>query len=1124
MAVSFLRMGRSCGLKSFQVNVCASWNRLFVASYSSKLGGSQYKDVRRTHVKKAKPKPKLDVAQLLLSLGMKPPAARPATSTATKLAVKDASRLTKPIAPAPSTVKTSSPLPASDPASAAPPPPLPLRPAPSSSVDFKAAAAATAAHLPVGVSSSSSPATVSGASAAEAASTSTSLPSPHDGAASPQPDHDASSPVVMEALSASAVVKQSELTESQSTTASQETTGTRVVVDVVVEVPTPAEHQPASPSLVVDVDAGRISQTTSPFSTMDSESLSDPSPVSAIDSSLSPSDSLPPTDSISQAVASTSAEETESVLREDVAVAAPPEDIVSVTQRETEAPETMATETIMEVTDTLTIVQVIPRVSSNAEVVSATEVTSEVTSSTSAEEFPLDADTVVLEDVVIPDLSLDLDVVSLLEMESFLATTVSQLKPATAEDGSAEAPSSTPAADAIAPSEVSGGLEIAPFLEDSDVPDLTAHLEAVSLLEVASFLETVPAADATDRSKSPSQPTISLEDVTVPDLTPSLEAVSLFEVEEFLQDISATLGETEGGSDVVAATAASPQTDLSSDSLSPTAAADDAMSLLEIAPSLKDAAVPDLTAQLEAVSLLEVGQFLESVPDTTVAAAATVSTVTSDAASSEAVAATVTTVTSDAASSEAVAATVTTVTSDAASSEAVAATVTTVTSDAASSEASTTSTSLPPKDIVLLDSEPQLQSVVTPAPEAMTPEGQGATESSPLQQPVVSSDIPTDMSSETVATDSIPTASKEPVVSMTTALDTPPLETTAQEMSTAITEPVASTTPSTDTVSMVTPSDSLLTDVLTTPPSDQLTATSDTVTLETPSDAIPSTEPLDMLHGDTPSTITQSVSDPLTSATPSDALTAEMPSTDPQGSVASVTPTDTATSEIPSGTDTLVTPVLTSVTAATLIHTIASEISDTASSAAQHEDTLSTASAEPLASTTTSDPVEASATILDEETPEVVATTDDAVAHHVPQVAADDLTDEPAAAAATQQQTPEDAAESLIPAAAVGLTDSPVEETQDGPTDVLAGVTTEEVSPPSIEAHLDPVQRLFLEKIREYADLKMAGEGRLEDGSEFQHRLAEEEAKLQRLYGGHDLTQFPEFNFPEPNLDEVHTK
>ncbi|KAG5261819.1 hypothetical protein AALO_G00288880 [Alosa alosa] len=86
---------------------------------------------------------------------------------------------------------------------------------------------------------------------------------------------------------------------------------------------------------------------------------------------------------------------------------------------------------------------------------------------------------------------------------------------------------------------------------------------------------------------------------------------------------------------------------------------------------------------------------------------------------------------------------------------------------------------------------------------------------------------------------------------------------------------------------------------------------------------------------------------------------------------------------------------------------------------------------------------------------------------------------------------------------------------------------TEELAQESAEARLDPVQRLFLQKIREYQTLSQSAEGVPEAGSddnEFQRRLAEEEAKLQRLYGGCDLTKFPDFNFPEPRLDEDSTK
>lgn len=36
----------------------------------------------------------------------------------------------------------------------------------------------------------------------------------------------------------------------------------------------------------------------------------------------------------------------------------------------------------------------------------------------------------------------------------------------------------------------------------------------------------------------------------------------------------------------------------------------------------------------------------------------------------------------------------------------------------------------------------------------------------------------------------------------------------------------------------------------------------------------------------------------------------------------------------------------------------------------------------------------------------------------------------------------------------------------------------------------------------------------MDAGSEYEKTLAEEVAKLQRLYGGGDLTSFPEFTFP----------
>ncbi|XP_058634533.1 ATP synthase-coupling factor 6, mitochondrial [Onychostoma macrolepis] len=71
---------------------------------------------------------------------------------------------------------------------------------------------------------------------------------------------------------------------------------------------------------------------------------------------------------------------------------------------------------------------------------------------------------------------------------------------------------------------------------------------------------------------------------------------------------------------------------------------------------------------------------------------------------------------------------------------------------------------------------------------------------------------------------------------------------------------------------------------------------------------------------------------------------------------------------------------------------------------------------------------------------------------------------------------------------------------------------------------LDPVQKLFLDKIREYNTKSKAAGGMVEAGPAYQKNLAEEMTKLQRLYGGGDLTKFPQFKFPDPVLEEVTTK
>ncbi|NXX86351.1 ATP5J factor, partial [Urocolius indicus] len=60
---------------------------------------------------------------------------------------------------------------------------------------------------------------------------------------------------------------------------------------------------------------------------------------------------------------------------------------------------------------------------------------------------------------------------------------------------------------------------------------------------------------------------------------------------------------------------------------------------------------------------------------------------------------------------------------------------------------------------------------------------------------------------------------------------------------------------------------------------------------------------------------------------------------------------------------------------------------------------------------------------------------------------------------------------------------------------------------------LDPVQKLFVDKIREYNTKSKQAGGPVDTGPEFQKDLNESLARLQRAYGEGDLTKFPEFKF-----------
>ncbi|KAG9349682.1 hypothetical protein AGOR_G00064540 [Albula goreensis] len=71
---------------------------------------------------------------------------------------------------------------------------------------------------------------------------------------------------------------------------------------------------------------------------------------------------------------------------------------------------------------------------------------------------------------------------------------------------------------------------------------------------------------------------------------------------------------------------------------------------------------------------------------------------------------------------------------------------------------------------------------------------------------------------------------------------------------------------------------------------------------------------------------------------------------------------------------------------------------------------------------------------------------------------------------------------------------------------------------------LDPVQKLFLDKIRDYNSKSAASGGVVDGGPAYQKKVSEEVSRLQRLYGDGDLTKFPAFKFPDPKLDEAAPK
>ncbi|XP_021542050.1 ATP synthase-coupling factor 6, mitochondrial-like [Neomonachus schauinslandi] len=77
------------------------------------------------------------------------------------------------------------------------------------------------------------------------------------------------------------------------------------------------------------------------------------------------------------------------------------------------------------------------------------------------------------------------------------------------------------------------------------------------------------------------------------------------------------------------------------------------------------------------------------------------------------------------------------------------------------------------------------------------------------------------------------------------------------------------------------------------------------------------------------------------------------------------------------------------------------------------------------------------------------------------------------------------------------------------------------VSAVAFNKELDPVQKLFVDKIREYRTKRQASGGPADTGPEYQQDLERELFKLKQMYGKADMNTFPDFKFEDPRFEVI---
>nr|XP_008984768.1 ATP synthase-coupling factor 6, mitochondrial isoform X1 [Callithrix jacchus] len=66
---------------------------------------------------------------------------------------------------------------------------------------------------------------------------------------------------------------------------------------------------------------------------------------------------------------------------------------------------------------------------------------------------------------------------------------------------------------------------------------------------------------------------------------------------------------------------------------------------------------------------------------------------------------------------------------------------------------------------------------------------------------------------------------------------------------------------------------------------------------------------------------------------------------------------------------------------------------------------------------------------------------------------------------------------------------------------------------------LDPIQKLFVDKIREYKSKRQTAGGPVDTGPEYQQDLERELFKLKQMFGKGDMNTFPTFTFEDPKFE-----